>query len=41
MGEMTVALNVRAREPAIRGAGVRVAEGLSVKRGEMRLERYS
>lgn len=41
MGEMTVALRVRASEPAMSGAGVSVAEGASVKSGEIWLKRYS
>lgn len=41
MGEMTVALNVRANDPARRGAGVRVAFGESVNSGEITPSRYS
>lgn len=39
---MTVALNVRAKDPAIKGAGVRIADsGRFVKIGEISLNKYS
>lgn len=41
IGEITVALRVLAREPAISGAGVRVAEAESVNMGESLPSKYS